>query len=1107
LNHQQLLTQFREELAKLSLEVELSGAMSQHDINNICEYVFCGVFKELYGFKNLINLNAEEKKNFPGIDLADDEAKVAIQVTSEKTIDKIKASLKTFIEHNLHKKYDRVIFYILTEKQGSYRQTSIDKVSQGKIEFNALRDILDKTDLANMAAKAKPQNLREAVKILVAYMQGCIDVACDQNLDESKSRLRQYRERFCRTYRGGNAVVPFSCTMDGKTISSDEVTQLICERGGGLILKGPSGCGKSMLAEASSVAYSETGGIAIIVEGIDFSGNIRDVINNETSRLGAQPGMQLLKDAQRLKRPVLLIVDGYNECAENLRGQFTRGVAALADRYGIGLLVTSQVQPDRPQLLELVDVNVPPPTKEIKIAIADGASDGKVGLESVKELLDAVSTGLEAKLVGEVGASVTQGSSRFALFDAFARHRLGKAASGGIRVLSDIAARLSTRFAFSLSIRDFDRLMDESGVSSELRGLIIDKGLLATKGDRVSFPHEMFLDAFAAEAVVRQAGDDPNLILEALNSPLHAARKNLVIGAIEDDIMLDNLLPRLEDDTSIRACLDGECGRHAQAWAEAYCGKLWSPLREEAASVCFEVGSNHLGDVGFARASLTEWTRCDRAFIVLLPELMGKGQYLEEAMDIVRIMDRRIEEESLRLCRETRIEKTELQSRLFATSYAVSQHFASAAGIAKICADISSGVFRFRGGITEQQDEPGDMRVWQELIAQKLSSGQLYLFLELCRHENIIPASFIRREIESRWNAAPYHLRLALLESVPPVYTAGDDAERVKLIKVIEELENNDPFLSLSIIEALQMLGALDEDADEHQTTVLENIRNCLSRPEDSQYHTEAWQIYISQFEHPYSSAYYEAVASLSSSEQKVLLDMALRGANESGFWLGPLLLELASFGDASIGENIGRWTKPPPTDSFMPQKDIEVFVYAHIALAKLRCPLPNHQYSDEAPSVRALMACGTILYWSNREDIDKEKRSEANKHALSLLVQHEKEAALDALRECDMASTEGFKLLPGDVPVVSSIVNLYPSEAVEISRDALSEYLTQAEYLDAASDFASEEILTFGFGILERHGNKSDCSLLRKYASAQKYGKHAIAALRAIEERASESE
>ena len=901
--------------------------------------------------------------------------------------------------------------------------------------------------------------------------------------------------------------------MNGKTISSDDVTQRICERGGGLILKGPSGCGKSMLAEAASVAYSETGGTAIIVQGKEFSGSIEEVINRETTLLGAQSAMQLqlLVDALRLKSPLLLIVDGYNECAENLRGQFTREVVALADRFEAGVLVTSQIQPERNELLGLMDVNVQTPTKEVKFAIAEGVSDGKVGPAAIKDLLDAVSTGLEAKLVGEVGADVTPGSSRYALFNAFARKRLSEAASDGIRVLSKVADWLSTRFAFSLSIWDFDRLMDEDSESSELRKLLVDSGMLTIKGDRVSFPHEMFLDAFAAEAVVRQAGDDLNLILKAIKSPLHAARKSLIIGAIEDSLMLDSLLPRLEDYTSIRACLQGECGNHAQAWAEAYYRKLWGPLRDEAANVCFEVEviRNHFinVNVGFARSSLKEWTACDRAFIVLLPELIAGTQYLEEAMDIVRIMDSRVEEESLRLCRETRIKKTELQSRLFATSYAVSQDLGNATGIAKICADITSGVFKFRDGITEQSDEPGDMSVWLDLMGQELSPGQLYLFLELCRNRNIISASFIRREIESRWNTAPYHLRLALLESVLPVHAAGDDAERLKLIKVIEELENYDPFLSLSIIEALQMLAALDEDADEHQTTVLENIRNCLSRPEESQYQTEAWRIYTSQFEHPYSSAYYEAVASLSRSEQKALLDMALRGANESGFWLGPLLLEFASFGDQDAGENIGRWTKPPPTDNrIMPQKDIEVFVYAHIALAKLRCSLPNHQYSDEVPSVRALRACGTILYWSNREDIGKEKRSEANRHALSVLVQHEKGAALDVLRKCEMASTEGFKLLPGDVPVVSSIVTLHPSEAVEISRDALSVHLTQAGYHDGMADFAREEILTFGIRILERHGNKSDCSLLRNYASGQKYGKCAIAALRAIEERASKS-
>ena len=172
MNHQILSIQFRRDLARLSEEVKYSVAMGHLDLNIICEDVICGLFRELYGFKKLRNLNNEEKKNFPGIDLADDEAKVAVQVTSIKKIEKIKACLRKVIKHNLQEKYDRVIFYILTEKQGSYSQASIDNVCQGKVEFDAARDILDSTDLSAKAANADLQSLNCAVKILNAFMNG-----------------------------------------------------------------------------------------------------------------------------------------------------------------------------------------------------------------------------------------------------------------------------------------------------------------------------------------------------------------------------------------------------------------------------------------------------------------------------------------------------------------------------------------------------------------------------------------------------------------------------------------------------------------------------------------------------------------------------------------------------------------------------------------------------------------------------------------------------------------------------------------------------------------------------------------------------------------------
>lgn len=65
MKHVRLINQFSEELAALSWEVETSVAMGLLDINKICEDIFCGLFRELYGFENIRNLNREEKKNFP----------------------------------------------------------------------------------------------------------------------------------------------------------------------------------------------------------------------------------------------------------------------------------------------------------------------------------------------------------------------------------------------------------------------------------------------------------------------------------------------------------------------------------------------------------------------------------------------------------------------------------------------------------------------------------------------------------------------------------------------------------------------------------------------------------------------------------------------------------------------------------------------------------------------------------------------------------------------------------------------------------------------------------------------------------------------------------
>ena len=813
--------------------------------------------------------------------------------------------------------------------------------------------------------------------------------ACDPGLAEAEDRLRQYRAMFCRTYGNGEALIPFACRSGGETISSRDVAGLVFERRGGVLLKGPSGCGKSMLAEASGVAFNARDGVAISVQGKDFGGSVKELVEREAGLLGARSGVQLLNDAWRLGRPILFIVDGYNECAEDLQGRFTRGMAALTARYKGGVVVASQVAPVRGDLLELREIEVPPPAMETKVAIAAAASEGKVRPEAIEHLLAAVSTGLEATLVGAVGATLPPGSSRYALFDAFARNRLSGVASDGIRVLSQVAAWLCERFAFSLTIRVFDRLMDASGVPVPVRHSVIDRGLLTLRGDRVSFPHEMFLDAFAAEAVVRQAGESPEPILRALAAPLHAGRKDLIIGAVDDERMLERLLPRLEESGSVWACLDGQCGRDVQDWAEAQCRRLWIGLREEARTLRFRVGGEGVDHVEFEESSLVQWSRCDRAFFAVFPGRMAAGRDLEDALNIVGILDRRIADESVRIGEETEIGRARLRSHLFAIGYVFPQRSHGSPGISRICAELGSGVFMARSGRFGRPGEAGGGGVLRELMAREMSPGQLHLVLTLSRWDGV-PASFLSRAISANWDSAPYHLRLALMDAAAIRCDTEDEAEWAELIERIEELLGGcDPWVASIIMEALQSLGALDEGAREHRTVVLERIGKCLAQPTDGEFQEEAWGIYLAQFDHPYSDAFCEVVAGLAVRDKKTLLEMASRGAKESALFLGPLLLELGSFADPDVGESIVRWTSPPPADNrTMPQSDIYAFVAAHIALGRLGCTLPADRTEGEAPWAIAMKACGAILYWCNRADLDEEERLEACKPEVAALMQ-----------------------------------------------------------------------------------------------------------------------
>jgi hypothetical protein len=173
-NYQELQNVLRDRLSSFSRKVGAACAQGLTDLPKLSENVAAALLRELMGFRTLRNLNSEQTKNFPGLDLADDKLKLGVQVTATASLDKVRNTLETAARHHLHDRYSRIVIFVLTEKQNSYSAASLKTVIPDGFEFDPRRDILDYRDLLSQAVTASPLSVRRAIDALDAYEKGAL---------------------------------------------------------------------------------------------------------------------------------------------------------------------------------------------------------------------------------------------------------------------------------------------------------------------------------------------------------------------------------------------------------------------------------------------------------------------------------------------------------------------------------------------------------------------------------------------------------------------------------------------------------------------------------------------------------------------------------------------------------------------------------------------------------------------------------------------------------------------------------------------------------------------------------------------------------------------
>ena len=109
MNQQVILNRIRSLLARFQEEVKIDNANGEFSINLHAENLLLKLLNTAYDW-DLQNVNYEEGKTFAAIDLRDEARKVAVQVTSSGTVDKVVHTLEECAKNGYDVSYENLYF-------------------------------------------------------------------------------------------------------------------------------------------------------------------------------------------------------------------------------------------------------------------------------------------------------------------------------------------------------------------------------------------------------------------------------------------------------------------------------------------------------------------------------------------------------------------------------------------------------------------------------------------------------------------------------------------------------------------------------------------------------------------------------------------------------------------------------------------------------------------------------------------------------------------------------------------------------------------------------------------------------------------------------------
>lgn len=894
-----------------------------------------------------------------------------------------------------------------------------------------------------------------------------------QDLDPS---LDHYREGFRDQY------APIAAEWLPESEEQRNELRTAAGSAGGLYVHGSSGCAKSLAATFLAVEASDAGALVLFLAAKQYSGSVSALIAAEVAQVAEVTWPALAKTLQRRGIPLHIILDGLNELNSGDAKNLLRGIRALARRYGARLTVTSQYEKPA-ELSGLPAWDMPLPSGALKQRIASTHAGGALGPAAIA-LLPAVRSGLEAAALGEIQDKLPTNVTRVQLIDQFIRHRQGQGARRAMAALRELSRHLLDQAAFSLSEAAYDMALGKWGYGPAEGDALLSSGILVKHAGRISFFHEMYCYACASMSYANEVGENIDLAVQRLNTPVVRSTALDVVAALEDEVICYSVLSQLVHPHALLGALNGELGPVAKRAGKRLVDELIEVVKKEIQHAELEYTKSDKGiRLDWKEESRVAYSELSKNHLRAIGAWAQRGGGLDAFMALCRKMESRLRSERNRLSEAAKAAEFPLRSNAYALAF--HGHLGKDTGFSHIFGATQPMFDRYEGPAIANCGSlssltPGELQFVVEHFA---------LFFGTDRDAFVAQLEEVFR---NNFGVQPYHVKLALLHVAGYAREAGQE-QVSKLLDALNAIDGNRYgwAISTSIVDALRILGGLEEDAEASRGSIREEIQTMLDASDSDETFERALGIYCASYDHPFDYVYAEEIHSLPEIEKGRLYRRALQAQSirhsMSLRWLTDEVAEAGSAADLPI---LAQFAGLPSHDNPMRQDEISAFVTSVRFHGRHGAKLPDVLVGSEEDQCFA--ALRTIVYAAESGD---QSEVEAAWNSLAAATPS---LAIACVSEVSEALVHYPYPQRQRTYADMNLLDMHGPRLLSLSRS----FARKGEPARSARGYIEKRGTTFAISIVGSHGDRGDLADLRALLRQPEFSDGALDAIKSIERR-----